>query len=293
MQVNGIEILEKQPIAPYAYTQAGGEADYLAIPKNLAELKELLAWAKDKQLDLHVFGRLSNLVVRDGGLRGLVLILSELKEVQKVDEQTIRAQAGADLIWVANQALKYELSGLEWGAGIPGTVGGAVFMNAGAYGGQTDMVVSAVEALTKDGQLRHFDRDELGFGYRQSVFQENGTVIVSADFTLQASNHQAIQELMDENNYRRASKQPLNYPSNGSVFKRPVGHFAGKLIMDADLQGHREGGVEVSRKHAGFMVNIDHGTGNDYEDLIHDVQKRVKELNDIDLETEVRIIGER
>ncbi|GMA70337.1 UDP-N-acetylenolpyruvoylglucosamine reductase [Leuconostoc litchii] len=292
MQLGNIEILENQSLAPYAYTQTGGLVDYLAIPKNIQELQLLVNWAQKLAIPVHVFGRLSNLIVRNGGLRGLSILLQDLKEVT-VDKNSITAAAGADLIWVAEKALENQLSGLEWGAGIPGTVGGAVFMNAGAYGGQADMVISSVTALMPSGTLQTFGINELAFGYRQSVFQQNGGIILSATFDLTADNYSVIKRHMDENNFKRANKQPLNYPSNGSVFKRPEGYFAGKLIMDSNLQGVRRGGIEVSKKHAGFMVNVDHGTGNDYEDLIHYVQKTVYNKFGVHLETEVRIMGER
>lgn len=292
MTIENMTILKNQPLTPYAHTQVGGVVDYLAIPKTLAELQALLAWARSAQYPIHVFGRLSNLVVRNGGLRGLVILLHELQEIQ-VSGETITADAGADLILVTEIALEHGLTGMEWGAGIPGSVGGAIFMNAGAYGGQTDMVATSVTAIMPDGSLQTFAADELNFGYRQSVFQENGGVIVSATFTLKPDDKAAIQARMDDNNFRRANKQPLNYPSNGSVFKRPTGYFAGKLIMDSGLQGTRVGGVEVSKKHAGFMVNVANGTGNDYEDLIHLVQATVKAKYGVTLETEVRIIGER
>ncbi|MBS9339202.1 UDP-N-acetylmuramate dehydrogenase [Fructobacillus sp. M2-14] len=292
MQKTDLALLENTDIAPYAYTQAGGRADFLAIPKSLDELQSLLDWAKAKDLPVHVFGRLSNLVVRSGGLRGLVILMTELKAVSAVGTE-LTAQAGCDIIWLAAIAQDKGLSGLEWAAGIPGSVGGAVFMNAGAYGGQADMVVDSVTALMPDKTLKKFDRSEIDFGYRHSVFQENGGVIVEATFALERKDKSKIQAKMDENNYARALKQPLSWPSNGSVFKRPEGHFAGKLIMDSGLQGTSVGGVMVSTKHAGFMVNVDHGTGNDYEDLIHLVQKEVFKNYQVQLEPEVRIIGDR
>ncbi|CUW09786.1 UDP-N-acetylenolpyruvoylglucosamine reductase [Leuconostoc gelidum subsp. gasicomitatum] len=292
MKLNDITILENQPLAPYAHTQVGGKVDYLAMPKTHLELQQLLNWAKSQEQPVHIFGRLSNLVVRDGGLRGLSILLHDLRDI-KIDQHTITADAGADLILVTETAMTHGLAGLEWAAGIPGSVGGAVFMNAGAYGGQTEMVVTTVTAIMPDLKIQTFNLNELEFGYRHSVFQKNGGVIVNVTFTLTPDVKSDIQLRMDVNNYRRADKQPLNYPSNGSVFKRPEGYFAGKLIMDSDLQGARIGGVEVSKKHAGFMVNIDNGTGNDYEDLIHHVQATVKKKFNVTLETEVRIIGER
>ncbi|MGR8826301.1 UDP-N-acetylmuramate dehydrogenase [Leuconostoc citreum] len=292
MILNNMTILENQPLAPFAHTQVGGVVDYLAIPKTLTELKEVLDWAKKAQHQVYIFGRLSNLVVRNGGLRGVVILLHELHTIQVTDD-TITAEAGADLILVAEVAMEHGLTGLEWGAGIPGSVGGAVFMNAGAYGGQADMVVSSATAIMPNGTIQTFLAETLDFGYRQSIFQENQGIIISATFCLTSDDQRAIKERMDDNNYRRADKQPLNYPSNGSVFKRPEGYFAGKLIMDSGLQGQRVGGVEVSKKHAGFMVNVAQGTGNDYEDLIHFVQDTVQEKYGVMLETEVRIMGER
>ncbi|CCF25492.1 UDP-N-acetylmuramate dehydrogenase [Leuconostoc citreum] len=292
MILNNMTILENQPLAPFAHTQVGGVVDYLAIPKTLTELKEVLDWAKKAQHQVYIFGRLSNLVVRNGGLRGVVILLHELHTIQVTDD-TITAEAGADLILVAEVAMEHGLTGLEWGAGIPGSVGGAVFMNAGAYGGQADMVVSSATAIMPNGTIQTFLAEALDFGYRQSIFQENQGIIISATFCLTSDDQRAIKERMDDNNYRRADKQPLNYPSNGSVFKRPEGYFAGKLIMDSGLQGQRVGGVEVSKKHAGFMVNVAQGTGNDYEDLIHFVQDTVQEKYGVMLETEVRIMGER
>ncbi|CDX65136.1 UDP-N-acetylmuramate dehydrogenase [Leuconostoc citreum] len=292
MILNNMTILENQPLAPFAHTQVGGVVDYLAIPKTLTELKEVLDWAKKAQHQVYIFGRLSNLVVRNGGLRGVVILLHELHTIQVTDD-TITAEAGADLILVAEVAMEHGLTGLEWGAGIPGSVGGAVFMNAGAYGGQADMVVSSATAIMPNGTIQTFLAEALDFGYRQSIFQENQGIIISATFCLTSDDQRAIKERMDDNNYRRADKQPLNYPSNGSVFKRPEGYFAGKLIMDSGLQGQRVGGIEVSKKHAGFMVNVAQGTGNDYEDLIHFVQDTVQEKYGVMLETEVRIMGER
>lgn len=292
MTLNQIKILKNQLLAPYAHTQAGGMVDFLAIPKTQTELQELLLWAKSNEQPIYIFGRLSNLVVRNGGLRGLAILLHELNHIS-IENNIITADAGADLIMVAESALESSLSGLEWSAGIPGSVGGAVFMNAGAYGGQADMVVESATAIMTDGTIQTFSSEALDFGYRHSVFQDNGGVIISATFRLVPDDQLLIQSRMDENNFKRANKQPLNYPSNGSVFKRPTGYFAGKLIMDSNLQGKRVGGVEVSTKHAGFMVNVAHGTGNDYEDLIHIVQKTVKEKYGVSLETEVRIMGER
>ncbi|MDF7636756.1 UDP-N-acetylmuramate dehydrogenase [Leuconostocaceae bacterium ESL0958] len=285
-------LFKKEAIAPYAYTQVGGPADYLAKPETVTALMDLLAFAREQGWPTFVLGRLSNLVVRSGGLRGLVILTTALKSIRQEGQQLI-AEAGCDFIWLAAVAQRKGLTGLEWAAGIPGTVGGAVFMNAGAYGGQTDQVVTAVKAVLANGQVRTFSGEALAFGYRHSVFQENGATIIEATFSLQKGDPKAIQALMDQHNYARASKQPLNLPSNGSVFKRPEGYFAGKLIMDTGLQGTKVGGAMVSTKHAGFMVNVGQAEGNDYEDLIHLVQGAVHDRYGVDLETEVRILGER
>ncbi|HEY4399125.1 MAG TPA: UDP-N-acetylmuramate dehydrogenase [Lactobacillaceae bacterium] len=289
---DNLQLLENEPLAAYAHTQAGGPAEFLAQPRNVDELRVILQWATAQDLPVTIFGRLSNLVVRDGGLRGLVILLPQLDDI-RVSGTEIVAQAGADLIQVAQIALENSLTGLEWSAGIPGSVGGAVYMNAGAYGGQSDLVVTHVTSMDFSGELHDYTADELAFGYRHSIFMERQEVILSATFSLAAGDKVAIREAMDDVNFKRANKQPLSWPSNGSVFKRPPGHFAGKLIMDAGLQGVRRGGVEVSTKHAGFMVNVANGTGNDYEDLIRHVQATIKTQFDVVLEPEVRILGER
>jgi UDP-N-acetylmuramate dehydrogenase len=287
-----LPILKDAQLAPYAHTQAGGPAEYLAQPQDVAELKAILQWADEVNLPITIFGRLSNLVVRNGGLKGLVILMPQLADII-VEGTQIIAQAGADLIQVAEVALQHSLTGLEWSAGIPGSVGGAVYMNAGAYGGQSDLVVTEVITLDNKGIEHVYGVDDFAFGYRQSIFQQKKEVIIRTTFTLEKGDKNVIREAMDDVNYKRANKQPLSWPSNGSVFKRPPGYFAGKLIMDAGLQGVRKGGVEVSTKHAGFMVNVNHGTGNDYEDLIHHVQATVQAQFGVELEPEVRILGER
>lgn len=184
------------------------------------------------------------------------------------------------------------LTGLEFACGIPGSVGGAVYMNAGAYGGEIKDCIDYALCVNEEGDLIQFTNKELELDYRNSIVQKQHLVVLEAAFTLEPGKLDEIQAKMDDLTERRESKQPLEYPSCGSVFQRPPGHFAGKLIQDSDLQGYRVGGVEVSKKHAGFMVNVDNGTATDYEDLIHHVQKVVKEKFDVELHREVRIIGE-
>ena len=285
-----IKILAAEPLAKYTNTKTGGPAECLAFPKNVAEIKSLLVFAKENQVAVTVIGNASNLIVKEGGISGLVIILTDMNEI-KVEGNFILAQAGASLIKTTQVAYQAGLTGLEFAAGIPGSIGGAIFMNAGAYDGEIKDVVKSVEVITRDGQLKTYQNNELHFAYRHSRLQEEDDIVLQATFSLRAGDRYAIRNRMEELNFLRASKQPLEYPSCGSVFKRPVGHFTGKLICDAGLQGYQSGGAQVSKKHAGFIVNVDHATASDYLDVIHHIQAEVKAKFDVDLETEVRIIG--
>lgn len=285
-----IKILAAEPLAKYTNTKTGGPAECLAFPKNIAEIKSLLVFAKENQVAVTVIGNASNLIVKEGGILGLVIILTDMNEI-KVEGNFILAQAGASLIKTTQVAYQAGLTGLEFAAGIPGSIGGAIFMNAGAYDGEIKDVVKSVEVITRDGQLKTYQNNELHFAYRHSRLQEEDDIVLQATFSLRAGDRYAIRNRMEELNFLRASKQPLEYPSCGSVFKRPVGHFTGKLICDAGLQGYQSGGAQVSKKHAGFIVNVDHATASDYLDVIHHIQAEIKTKFDVDLETEVRIIG--
>lgn len=285
-----IEIKQDEPLMHYTYTHTGGPADWLAFPKNVEEVQTLVAYANDHQLPLTVLGNASNLIVRDGGIEGLTLILTRMNKIS-VSGNRVTAQAGAAYIETTIAARDHSLTGLEFAAGIPGSIGGAIFMNAGAYGGETKEVVESATVLLPDGTVKRLTNEELDFGYRHSSVQDNHGVVLDATFSLQTGDHDEIAAKMDELNARRAAKQPLDLPSCGSVFKRPTGYFAGKLIHDAGLQGYTAGGAQVSTKHAGFIVNIDHGTANDYVAVIHHVQQTVKEKFGVSLQTEVRIIG--
>lgn len=285
-----IEIKQDEPLMHYTYTHTGGPADWLAFPKNVEEVQTLVAYANDHQLPLTVLGNASNLIVRDGGIEGLTLILTRMNKIS-VTGTRVTAQAGAAYIETTIAARDHSLTGLEFAAGIPGSIGGAIFMNAGAYGGETKEVVESATVLLPDGTIKRLTNEELDFGYRHSSVQDNHGVVLDATFSLQPGDHDEIAAKMDELNARRAAKQPLDLPSCGSVFKRPTGYFAGKLIHDAGLQGYTAGGAQVSTKHAGFIVNIDHGTASDYVAVIHHVQQTVKEKFGVSLQTEVRIIG--
>lgn len=288
----GIDIQENVPLSRFTFTKTGGPAEFLAFPKNIDELKELVKVTKDNSLPLTVIGNASNLIIRDGGIDGLVIILTKMNKITADRKSnSVTAMAGARIIDTSEAACQAGLSGLEFAAGIPGSVGGAVFMNAGAYGGETEYVVRSVDVLTRDDEFKTYNHDEMEFDYRHSLVQDTGDIVLSATFGLVKDDRLAIKDRMEYFNGLRRAKQPLEYPSCGSVFKRPTGHYVGPMIIKAGLQGKRIGGAEVSMKHAGFIVNVGGATATDYLDLIHLIQKTIKEKFDVDLHTEVRIIG--
>lgn len=286
----GYDIKQNQALSAYTNTRVGGPADWIFWPKKLSELKEVVHYAHDQTIPVTVLGNASNLIIGDTGLTGLVIFLTNLTDIT-LDTRTVTAGAGAAIIDVTQVAAEHSLTGLEWAAGIPGSVGGAVFMNAGAYGGQVAESLVSADVLTPTGEIKTYTNVELDFGYRHSTVQATGEIILRATFALAPDEQTAIVARMEDFNTRRASKQPLEYPSCGSVFKRPEGHFAGKLIMDSDLQGYQVGGAQVSTKHAGFIVNKGDATGSDYVAVIQHVQETVQVKFDVALEPEVRILG--
>ncbi|WP_410470972.1 UDP-N-acetylmuramate dehydrogenase, partial [Enterococcus faecium] len=254
--------------------------------------KQIIDYCRIHDIPWMVLGNASNLIVQDGGIRGVVIMLTEMKQIH-VKGTMVIAEAGASLIDTTYAALAESLTGFEFACGIPGSVGGAVYMNAGAYGGEIKDVFAEVDLLLEDGTLKTLTKDEMVFSYRHSKVQELRAIVLEARFSLQTGDYEAIKARMDELTELRQSKQPLEYPSCGSVFKRPVGHYTGQLIQQAGLQGLKWGGAQVSEKHAGFIVNIDHATATDYIELIAHIQEVIKEKFDVSLETEVRIIGEK
>lgn len=287
----GLTVMQNEPLAHYTNTKTGGPADWLAFPKTREEAAAFVAFAREHDMPLTVIGNASNLIVREGGLRGLVLILTAMKAIS-VTNNVLTADAGAALIEATEVAYQHNLTGFEFAAGIPGSVGGAVFMNAGAYGGEVKDIITSVDVLTRDGVFKTYPAAAMDFGYRHSLVQENGDIVLGAQFTLAPGAAAEIRAQMDDLNARRAAKQPLEYPSCGSVFKRPTGYFAGKLITDSDLRGYTSGGAQVSRKHAGFIINVGGATATDYLAVIAHVQEIVLVKFGVHLETEVRIIGE-
>lgn len=280
-----------EPLHKYTMTKLGGVADLLVIPGTIEETEAAVRYAYENEIPLLLLGNGSNMVVRDGGVRGIVLHLSKLDAIE-VDGTKVHAEAGALIIDVSRKAAAKSLTGLEFACGIPGSIGGAMAMNAGAYGGEIKDIIVQCTVLTKSGERLVLSKDELELGYRKSIIASEGYYVLSADFELAEGEQEAIDAKVADLTFQRESKQPLEYPSAGSVFKRPPGYFAGKLIQDCGLQGKGHGGAEVSMKHAGFIINKDKATASDYIETINMVKAEVKKKFDVDLELEVKIVGE-
>ena len=283
-------VLENEPLARHTTFRVGGPADVLFLPESAQELQRALELAREAGEDCLVIGNGSNLLVRDGGVRGLVIKLAGPMSGVSVEGTAIRAQAGASLSQVSRAALQASLTGLEFASGIPGSLGGALAMNAGAYGGELSQVVREAMVLM-DGRVQTLSREELAMGYRTTRVLREGGIVLSAVLDLKEGDASQIAETMDDLNRRRREKQPLSFPSAGSTFKRPEGYFAGALIEQAGLKGYAIGGAQVSEKHAGFLINRGGATASDLLRLIEYVQERVYAQSGVRLETEVRICG--
>lgn len=290
-ELSDVTILFEEPLMNFTFTKTGGPADMLSFPKTTDEVRRVVLFCEEQEIPWLVLGNASNLIVRDGGIRGMVIMLAEMNQVTVADAR-VTAAAGAKLIDTTYEALAHDLAGFEFASGIPGSIGGAVYMNAGAYDGEIKDVFASAKFLLPSGEIKTMTAEEMAFSYRHSAIQKMDGIILEATFALEHGEHAAIKKRMDELTELRTSKQPLEYPSCGSVFKRPPGHFTGKLIQDAGLQGLKWGGAQISEKHAGFIVNIDQATATDYVELIAHIQAVIKEKFDVALETEVRIIGE-
>ncbi|MFP3727515.1 UDP-N-acetylmuramate dehydrogenase [Priestia filamentosa] len=280
-----------EPLKKYTFTKTGGNADYLVLPITYDEVQFVIRYALENQVPYTILGNGSNLIVRDGGIRGIVINLTQLNKIEILGTE-IKVQSGATIIETSQKALSERLTGLEFACGIPGTVGGAVYMNAGAYGGEVSDVIKSALVIDKKGNILNLTKEQMGLEYRNSDIAKKDYLVLEATFDLKAGNYDEMKAKMDELTFLRESKQPLELPSCGSVFKRPPGMFAGKLIQDSNLQGKTIGGAQVSTKHAGFIVNIGDATATDYLNLIKHVQETVKANFDVELETEVKIIGE-
>ena len=287
----GVKMTSDAPLSVCTTLRLGGPADLLAEPASAEEIADLLRVAKEFDVPVTVIGRGSNLLVRDGGVRGLVIRLAQGMRKLSLEGNTIVAEAGASLAEVAALAHRSGLAGLAFASGIPGAVGGGTVMNAGAYGGELKDVISKVEGVDPDGSPFTFDGSEMAFGYRTSRLQHEPGIVTRVTFTLTPGDPKAIAAEMNELNERRRAKQPLDVPSAGSTFKRPEGHFAGALIEQCGLKGYAIGGARISEKHAGFLISTG-GTAADFEALIVYVRCVVWAKTGVRLEPEVRIIGE-
>lgn len=290
----GAEVIENAPMSKYTSFKCGGNASLLIIPDSLENLRKIIDFCYSKSVDHLIIGNGSNLLVTDNGINGVVIkIGSKMSKIELIDENTIFCEAGASMKSLCMFALENSLSGLEFAYGIPGTLGGAVYMNAGAYGGEMKDVLQSCTHLSKNGELGSLEKEELNLGYRRSAYTDNGYTILSAILKLKKADKAEIKEAMDDKLRRRKDKQPLEFPSAGSTFKRPEGYFAGALIEQSGLKGYTVGGAQVSEKHAGFVINKGGATATDVIALIGDVQNIVYEKFGVKLETEVKIIGKQ
>lgn len=282
-----------EPMSNHTTLKVGGKADALVLPKDISDVIKVIKYAKENNIPVTVIGNGSKLLVLDGGIRGIVIKFGSKFNDYQIDGEYITVKAGMPVPRLAVIAKDNLLSGLEFAAGIPGNLGGAVYMNAGAYGSEMSNVICEVTFLDENLEVKTLSKDELQFGYRTSFFKQNvGNVILSAKLKLTKGNKEEIAAKMKENNNSRKTKQPLEYPNAGSTFKRPEGYFVGKLIDEAGLKGVRFGGAEISTKHSGFIVNVDHATAKDVKDLIEYVKEEIFKKNNVKLEEEIIVLGE-
>ena len=285
-------ILLDEPMSRHTTFRVGGPVDFFVTPKAKEEVRDVIRICKEAGMPYYIIGNGSNLLVSDAGYRGVIVqIYKEMNEV-KVEGDLVKAQAGALLSGIAAKALGAELSGFEFASGIPGTIGGACVMNAGAYGGEMKDVLESVTVLTGEGKIIELGRNELELGYRTRVIAKKGYIVLGAVLKLERGDGEKIKTYMDELKEKRVTKQPLEYPSAGSTFKRPEGYFAGKLIQDSGLKGFTVGGAQVSEKHSGFVINKGNATAADVMELIRQVTAKVKEDTGVTMEPDVKQIGE-
>lgn len=286
----GCEFYENEPMSNRTSFKTGGPADLLVCPGNIDALITILKVCKENNIRTFIIGNGSNILVSDNGLSGVVVMLSSnFSEIKLLDEETVYCQSGVSMTKLCRFALEHSLSGLEFAFGIPGTAGGAAYMNAGAYGGEMKDVLVKCEHIDENMNISSFSDDELKLGYRKSVYTDSSNIITSLTLKLKKADYNDIKAKMDENLFKRKDKQPLEYPSAGSTFKRPEGYFAGALIEECGLKGYSVGGAQVSEKHAGFVINKNHATSSDVLKLISHIQDTVYKNKGVLLETEVKI----
>lgn len=284
--------LEQEMMSKHTTFCVGGPAAFYLVPETMEEVPEALRFAREKKLPFYLIGRGSNILVGDGGYDGVIIEIGKgLEKIEFRPDGTVEAQAGISLARMASRLADRGLTGFEFASGIPGTLGGAITMNAGAYGGEIKDCIKSATVLTESGDRLVLDKEKMELGYRSSIVQKERYIVLSAIFSFEKGEPEQIKAQMKELNRKRREKQPLEYPSAGSTFKRPEGYYAGKLIEDAGLRGYRVGDAQVSEKHCGFVVNRGHATAAQIRQLMQDVQDTVKEKFQVDLEPEVRMIG--
>lgn len=285
-------VLFDEPMSQHTTFRIGGPADVFVMPENYEQIREVLRLCKEEKLPFFVLGNGSNLLVSDSGYRGVIIQMDRNMEEICLDGEEIHACAGALLSSVAVAARNASLTGFEFAGGIPGTIGGAAVMNAGAYGGELKDVLKEVTVMTREGEILTISADKLEMGYRTSIIKTAGYLVLEAVISLKKGDEEKIRAVMKELSERRTEKQPLDYPSAGSTFKRPEGYFAGKLIMDSGLRGYRAGGAQVSEKHCGFVINAGGATAEDVRSLMDHVIRVVREKYGVTLEPEVKFLGD-
>ena len=290
--VDAAKIQKDEPMKKHTTFRIGGPADYFIMPSNEKELAETIRVCREFSIPIYIVGNGSNLLVGDKGFRGAIIQLYKSMGTFQVEGNQITAQAGCSLAQIANAALDAALTGFEFAAGIPGTLGGAVVMNAGAYGGEMKDVLTEVTVMDEEGEIVTLPADKLELGYRTSIIKTAGYIVLEAKLQLKEGNPEVIRETMKDLTIRRTTKQPLEYPSAGSTFKRPEGYFAGKLIMDSGLAGYQVGGAQVSEKHCGFVINAGGATARDVRTLMDNVRDIVYKKYGVTLEPEVKFLGD-
>ena len=286
------KILYNEEMKNHTTFKIGGPVDVMIIPTNEEEIIDCIRFLRENNIDFLIMGNGSNLLVKDGGIRGVLVKLAKEFSNIKVKDTTMGCEAGALLSTVSNLALKHGLKNFEFASGIPGTIGGAITMNAGAYGGEMKDVVKKVRVLDRNNEVKVYTNEEMDFRYRNSRVVEDGLIVLGIELKLKKGEYDRIKEVIDDLTYKRTSKQPLEYPSGGSTFKRPEGYYAGKLIDDSGLRGLRHGGAMVSEKHCGFIINRDNATCKDVLHLISVIQKIVMDKYGVELQREIRLLGE-
>ncbi|MCT4507288.1 MAG: UDP-N-acetylmuramate dehydrogenase [Tepidibacter sp.] len=290
--MGGENILVDEPMKNHTSFKIGGPADFLVTPTDEKQLRDIIKYIKQENIPYFLMGNGSNLLVKDGGIRGIVVKIAKNYNKFEINENIIKAQSGILLSTLAKHISKNCYKGFEFASGIPGTLGGAIAMNAGAYGGEMKDVVSSVKVLNKKGEIVEISNEDMEFGYRTSLVTKENLIVLEVTLSLEKGNYEDIKNILDDLTVKRTTKQPLNVPSAGSTFKRPEGYYAGKLIEDSGLKGVKLKGAQVSNKHSGFVINAGGATARDIIELIEFIKKTVYDKFKVELNEEVKIVGE-